>query len=331
MWVTAATLLMALMAAWLQQPMYPHRPLMILIYVVGFGVFAWKTANLYGDLGRTIWRTVHSKAVFAPILAMLSLAGLSSLVAAEYSGSPFVSPGSIFLVIVAILTTLSTIVALSRIGDIHGRILDFSHLLQRMQFLLEEERARLDADLQAPGRLVFVANFPAFGSVSGGNAYAAYDTVLRQMLDRPQVVGTYAFLDWKRRGGTSAMETFINRFPLDDNQKKQKCDTSLALLRKMKAAVVDRHGQPKELFAFSAEVDEVPFHLMMTEARAIVAIALNYPVVGHGNSRSEVPTVHVIGFETTDPAIISELQKGVKARLAAQYQWQPEDDSFPHD
>jgi hypothetical protein len=275
------------------------------------------SAHYYSPILRTAWRTVHEWHLFGPISAVLCLGVFS--ITLEAPGSvinALKSAGTVFTVGAATVTIVAFLFAISRLDDIHGRILDYAHLLERMRQAIEIEIEDVRKD-QA-GHLTVFGNFPAVGSISAPVQYRSFYTALNTLLVKEGIQVKVAFLDWRKDTlDDSPMGRFIEtRFGnATSEERAAKVKDSLTFLKFL--ANLPTSTTPN-VYAFKPEVTEAPFQVLITSTRMILAVTMNYPSPNAAASaKSDRNTVHVIGVETSDQTVIREMVKNIDARLEA--------------
>lgn len=296
--------------------------------VVILAFLLYLSVALYKGELRTARSTVRDHRLWAPILALVALAIVSVLLSCPSGlNVEFVSkPGVIFVLSLAIVTVLGFLLTISRIEDIHGRILDYSHLLERCADLAEMEKGRVDK--KGFGRVTLLANAPAFGNVSAPKEFEVFFSKLKFLIPHPDVEVDLLCLPWTKRRTADGQEVnpldqFYDRHWGDEPEVDlpKKIEQSKEIIRWL----VKQGGTNKVAHALIPWAGEVPFHLFMTTDKAILFTTLSFPKErakgdDSGESHTEGRTrrrekVEVVGVETGDHGILRALNKAVESRL----------------
>jgi len=282
----------------------------------------WAT-SLYGPEIRTASVTLGRKRIVPLIFALLTLVttSVSLLRPDDLNSRPswLSSPGVLFVLVLGAVTVAGFLFTVSKLDEIHGRILDYSHLIERCEHLVNQEVERVRAG--KPGRVIIFANAAAFGNVSAPREFTMYVEGLNILLPHERVSVELACLSWVPDGADgSAHDRFYHaHFGRADD---------LAARIKQSKGIIDKVGGANDLGIPGKSlyrlvgIREVPFHLFMTTSRAIVFNTLSYPTGQNPGVVAEKPAggrtadrVEIIAYETGDGAILSALDRGVHARL----------------
>ena len=198
------------------------------------------------------------------------------------------SPGTLFLVTVATLTTISVVVTLARVDAVHGRILHYRHLLDRATEIMRAELDRADRGLSAS--FLFLANAPGVGSVSASASFTAYFDLVKKLAFEPKITARCIFLDPDRQDAF-LRATFSQR--LEPAALQAKIAANRSRLDELEKSLTV-HSTGKSLEFLNQDITEVPFHLWCTSTKALIAITLNHPVT------DDASPVSFLGFETGD-------------------------------
>lgn len=275
----------------------------------------------------TFSKTLQDWIMLAPLLAVLSLACFSVyMVAPEgFDVKWLSSSGALFVVVLAIITVGGFLLTVTRLEEIHGRILSYPHLLERIDALIDLETSRVTRKgKKNSGRLYILANAPGVGNVSAPEEFDQFWPRLRDLLSNPQVEVKIACLSWKEDiQGTSPIYRFYYEHwggAVGEEELQPRINQSLEMISLVKKAVSEHlTNRPKELYRLKGTVHEVPFHLFLTSERAILFTALSFPDYASLNAdvarKDDNREVKVIGFETGDRSILDALRKGFDRRL----------------
>jgi len=266
----------------------------------------------------------------APFFALLSLAYFSIYVGAPdgFKIAWLSSAGSVFVVVMAVITAGGFLLTVTRLEEIHGRILSYPHLLERLDALLETEFTRVTRKgKRNSGRLYILANAPAIGNVSASEEFDLCWQRLEALLKSPDVEVKIVCLSWEQ----DFQETSpIHRFYFEhwagtvgDDELQRKIKQSLEMVSIVRKSQSDYFPiRSKELYRLKNTMHEVPFHLVLTTERAILFTALSFPDYsseilgdGYGLRQDDHREVKVVGFETGDRSILDALRKGFDRRL----------------
>jgi len=326
--------LVVIITAWLYAPSLAVNPILLTILACSSAILISWTIFLYWSAIHMALQTIKHAKVVIPILALITVTALSvcfTLTSSEanISVANFLSqPGVIFIVGIAMVTIIGFLVTVSKLDDIHGRILDYPHLMERCEELAKQEDERVRKG--KPGRIIIFANAPAFGHVSAPSGFARYKQYLEPLLTRREVDVEIVCLSWipNEKGVYRLDEFYKNHWP-DDSNLDAKIKESKNILNTVGSIARrdDESSQKKKLYRLKDYVNEIPFHLFMTSERAILFTALSYPQpkspsTGNASTNeaegvSPTKKVQIIGFETGDKGILRALEEGVKARLGA--------------
>jgi len=284
--------------------------LSLIVYIYLLGVLT-ASKSLLG------WR------VLIPFFAIVSLAWLSIYIAAEegWSLEWLASAGAIFVVLMAVVTVIGLLLAVTRLEEIHGRILDYAHLAERLDMIIDREYDRVtEKGKRRRGRILIFANAPAIGNVSASPGYSVFRPRLRELLKHHRVEVKLACHSWQAEDGAqSRIERFYRRHweqALEPNVLLDRIEESYVLLRDVSSVAGTNDSAPKQLFRLTESVQEVPFHLFMTSTRAILYTALSFPEESRRRSNSQPVEVRIVGFETGDRSILQALEDGFERRLS---------------
>lgn len=321
--LTAFTLVAYLAAAYffIGKPAYRTLIGLTLALILGSVTF-----YKYGPGVRTATKTMQGWWMLAPLMAIISLAYFSVFVILPQGLgiTDMTSAGAVFVVVMAIVTVGGFLLTVTRLEEIHGRILSYPHLLERIDVLIDMEAARLKKGKKNPGRLYILANAPAVGNVSAPHEFQQLLPELKRLLNDSRVEVKLACLPWKQDfAGTSAIERFYEEHWASLTTKRElnsKIAESIELIRVLQAAAKGLHTEGKEVYQLT--VHEAPFHLFLTSERAILFTALSFPdyisdaLDGEAEpEREDLREVKVIGFETGDRSILNALRKGFERRM----------------
>lgn len=320
------SLLATAVVRYFYNPQSPLHLVALLVTVVAFSISVVLSIRQY-------WTAIHTAArtariwVLAPVTALVALSLISNWLAtpAGAKAEPLSTPGVVFVVVASTLTVVGLVLTISKLDEIHGRILDYGHLMERCEELVKREKERLDAGQSA--RIIIFANAPAFGCVSASAEFASYRKQLDSVVTNPRVkvvVGCHSWIP-EASGADTKLVEFYKRHWHEHPQLADKINESVNLIN----MVHDNKRQGnKELFRLRTDIEEVPFHLFLTSERAILFTALSFPYEGlqnTGNTVSRVQSrirdrmgyrdVQIIAFETGDRAIMQALENGLTNRL----------------
>jgi hypothetical protein len=241
------------------------------------------------------------------------------------------TPGAIFVVFASILTVVGLALTVSKLDDIHGRILDYGHLMERCEDLARQEWNRVE-NKHKPGKLIIFGNAPAFGNISAPKEFERYERQLEHLLTSRSVEVKIVCHSWiDGEDGRCRHDVFYHERWPDHSELQMRINQSKQIINLVASNA--NFGVSKELYQFLPTVDESPFHLFMTSERAILFTALTYPeqrevvnregtyplfsyIQSNGRQYSgRDKQVQIIGFETSDRGILRSLEKAVDARL----------------
>ncbi len=284
----------------------------------------------YKREARTALAEVKTWRIVFTLAAVLLLAYLSIELATEqkFTIKPPVSVGVLFAIVLACITVIGFILTVSRLEEIHGRILDYGHLMDRCAEALEKEQHYVKRKKQ--GMVFMMLNAAGFGNISAPREWERFKELLEDLATEKRVELELACLSWARDGnGTSRHDEFYHTHFSGAPDLSQRIHESRLLLRRIATANDPKHDEviPKNLWQIVKDIPEVPFHLLLTSQKAILFITLSFPQLttegetsnggkakarGLRNARGKVP---VIGFETSDSAIRAALERGFLDRL----------------
>jgi hypothetical protein len=309
---------------------HPRRTVFVLVSLLLAVIFSSFTLYKYSPGVLTFSKTLQGSIMLAPLLALLSLAYFSIYVVAPdgLEIKWLSSAGSVFVVVMAVITAGGFLFTVARLEEIHGRILSYPHLLERLDALLELEFARVTRKgKRNSGRLYILANAPAIGNVSAPEEFDLCWQRLEALLKSPDVEVKIACLSWEQ----DFQETSpIHRFYFEhwantvgNDELRRKINQSLEMISIVRKSKPDYlPTRPKELYRLKNTIHEVPFHLVLTTERAILFTALSFPDYSseslnddYGIRQDDHREVKVVGFETGDRSILDALRKGFDRRL----------------
>jgi len=306
-----------------------------------FSVFLFGSFLIYGTGMRTAARTLRGFKILLPVGAIFFLAVLSISLAqpdgstapppAQADGvqpsgvasvstkaSPLATPGVVFVICLALVTVVGFVLTVSKLEEIHGRILDYPYLIERCEHVVRLEKERINSK---NGRLYVLANTPGFGNVSAPREFFSYKKVLNDLLAHPEVEVVLACLSWvPDEDGNCAHDQFYAEHFRSYPDLVEKIKESSEMLNQVGGSI-SGGSEKKFLYALKSEVEEVPFHLILTSERAILFTALSYPRRNGGTESeaqladSKIERVQVIGMETGDKAIIRALEAAFWSRI----------------
>ncbi len=261
--------------------------------------------------------------IVIPLAAVLALAVLSVSIARPGMSQieVFASPGVVFVVAMAVLTVLGFFLTVSKLHEMQSRILGYDLLMDRCTELLRAEVLRAAND-NRPGKVVIFANAPGFGNMSAPDQFANYSRELHKLIDLHTVRIVLGCLSWQG-GDSSAHDEFYRRHW----DKRRDLSARIGESRQMAQWIVERQrtasDDNKQVYVLLDQIQEVPFHLVLTSERAILFVSLNYPransVAAGGSASADVnprsKPARIIAWETNDTAVREALEEGVMARL----------------
>jgi hypothetical protein len=286
-----------------------------ILLLVGSYCFYRSEVHIAADLLKDIKIVIPLGAVFA--LAVLSV----SVARPKMSDiEVFSSPGVIFVVAMAILTVLGFFLTVSKLHEMQSRILGYDVLMERCTELVRAEVSRV-ANENKPGKLIVFANAPGFGNMSAPDQFDRYRQELHKLIDLSTARVVLGCLSWE--GGS---ESRHDNFYSEHWGNREDFGARVAESRNIAEKVVERYdpvSDNKMAYALVNEIQEVPFHLVLTSERAILFVSLNYPrrnnAAGGSSDTAHVPTpqkpARIIAWETNDTAVREALEEGVMARL----------------
>lgn len=332
--------ILLILLAWWCSPSWTVLTIMVTIFGLCSATLVSLTIHTYWPAIHMAFQTIKPTKVVFPILALITIATLSvcftlaeksetgTATKAMWVAKSLAKPGVIFVVGMAIVTIIGFLVTVSKLDEIHGRILDYPYLIERCEELAKQEDERVRKGKS--GRILIFANAPAFGHVSAPIGFARYKQHLEPLLMRSEVDVEIVCLSWiPNEKGVYRLDEFYKKHWPDDSNLDAKIKESKNILNTVGsiARKDNESSQKKKLYRLKDDVNEIPFHLFMTSERAILFTALSYPQLkspSTGNAStneaegvSPTKKVQIIGFETGDKGILRALEEGVKARLGA--------------
>jgi len=266
--------------------------------------------------------------ILIPLAAVMALAVLSVSLARPGMSNieVFSAPGIVFVVAMAALTVFGFLLTVSKLHDIHSRIRDYGVLMDRCTDMLKAEIKRV-TDEHKPGKLLVFANAPGFGSMSAPDEWLRYSDELGNLIVLPKVRVVLGCLSWIQEG---TEESTHDKFYKLHWPTRPDLQTRIDESKRIATTIVELSGgnrQGKAAYALVNEIQEVPFHLIMTSERAIMFVSLSYPSPNNDSSTTDedqgqsvpfpVPAA-IVAIETNDGAMRRALEDGVMARLKSE-------------
>ena len=309
---------------------HPKRTILVLVSLLLTVIFSSLTLYKYSPGVLTFSKTLQGWIMLAPLMALLSLSYFSIYVVAPggFEIKWLSSAGGVFVVVMAVITAGGFLLTVTRLEEIHGRILSYPHLVERLDALLELEFTRVTRKgKRSSGRLYILANAPAIGNVSASEEFDLCWQRLEALVKNPDVEVKIACLSWKQDyQETSPIHRFYFEHwggTIGDDELERKIKQSLEIISIVRNSRYEYFPtRPKELYRLKDTIHEVPFHLVLTTERAILFTALSFPDYSsevlsddYGIHQDDHREVKVVGFETGDRSILDALRKGFDRRL----------------
>jgi len=219
------------------------------------------------------------------------------------------TPGTLFIVIIGTISVFGLFFTISKLEEIHGRLLRYPHLIERCEILVRDELKR--AERGKPSRLIIMANAPCFGNISAHREFDLYKDKLKKVLVHENV--RVHLVSLPLIGGNSSLNRFYKERWKDRDPEvlKKRIMENKTLIQIVLKSNSETEAEKKVYAIDISKVKEVPFHLFMTSERAILFTTLSFP----GKIVARNQRVEIVGFETGDDAIMSTLEKGFFNRV----------------
>lgn len=296
-------------------------------------LFAFVSALAYYGFAPSVKTSLSSVGLFRLLLLAATLVllahvsfgylKLGQIKSGQPATAPFSTPGSVFVVALALITATGFALTITKLDEIHGRILTYPDLMERVEELVKLEHHRV-FERRKDGEIYILANAPAFGNVSAHREFDRCKGKLAALLSNKSVDVHLACKSWLRTGdGPSPLEEFYQLHWPNHPQLSAKISESMDLINNVVGGSLAGGKEIKRLYRFREHVEEAPYHLFITSKRAILFTALTYPYVSRkGESsgarlRERSKTVEIIGFETGDAAIIEALKRAFLDRIGS--------------